>query len=41
MEPIKKVQARNSTDVSDYGSYDTSQIEKQITVTVKASFNLK
>ncbi len=28
----------NSTDVSDYGSYDTSSIEKQITSVVRASF---
>lgn len=38
---VVQVNSRNSTDVSDYGSYDTSQIEKQITVTVKASFSLK
>lgn len=38
---VVQVQSLNSTDVSDYGSYDTSQIEKQITVTVKASFTLK
>lgn len=38
---VVQVQSRNSTDVSDYGSYDTSKIEKQITVTVKASFSLK
>ncbi len=38
---VVQVQSRNSTDVSDYGSYDTSQVEKQITVTVKASFSLK
>lgn len=38
---VVQVQSRNSTDVSDYGSYDTSQIEKQITVTVKATFSLK
>lgn len=38
---VVQVQSLNSTDVSDYGSYDTSQIEKQITVTVKASFSLK
>lgn len=28
----------NSTDVSDYGSYDTSSVEKQITSVVRASF---
>lgn len=38
---VVQVQSRNSTDVSDYGFYDTSKIEKQITVTVKASFVLR
>ncbi len=38
---VVQVQSRNSTDVSDYGSYDTSKIEKQIMVTVKATFSLK
>lgn len=38
---VVQVQSLNSTDVSDYGSYDTSQIEKQITVTAKATFSLK
>ncbi len=38
---VVQVQSLNSTDVSDYGMYDTSQIEKQILVTVKASFVLK
>lgn len=38
---VVQVQSLNSTDVSDYGSYDTSQIQKQITVTVKASFSLR
>ncbi len=38
---VVQVQSLNSTDVSDYGSYDTSQIEKQITVTAKASFSLR
>ncbi len=31
----------NSTDVSDYGTYDTSTIEKEVMVTVTAIFNLK
>lgn len=31
----------NSTEISDYGAYDTSTIEKEIMVTVKAVFNLK
>ena len=38
---VVQVQSLNSTDVSDYGSYDTSQIEKQITVSLKATFSLK
>lgn len=38
---VVQVQSRNSTDVSDYGFYDTSKIEKQVTVTVKATFSLK
>ncbi|HTH92871.1 MAG TPA: SIMPL domain-containing protein [Candidatus Paceibacterota bacterium] len=38
---VVQVQSLNSTDVSDYGSYDTSQVEKQITETVKASFSLR
>lgn len=38
---VVQVQSRNSTDVSDYGGYDTSQVDKQITVTVKAAFSLK
>jgi uncharacterized protein len=38
---VVQVQSLNSTDISDYGMYDTSQIEKQITVTVKASFTLR
>jgi uncharacterized protein len=31
----------NSTDVSDYGAYDTSTIEKEVMVTITAVFNLK
>lgn len=31
----------NSTDVSDYGSYDTSTIEKEITAVIRVSFSLK
>ncbi len=37
---VVQVISANSTDVSDYGSYDTSQIEKEVMVTVKASFTL-
>jgi hypothetical protein len=31
----------NSVDISDYGTYDTSSIEKDVMVTLKASFALK
>ncbi|MBM3705678.1 MAG: DUF541 domain-containing protein, partial [Actinobacteria bacterium] len=31
----------NSTEISDYGAYDTSTIEKEVMVTVTAIFNLK
>jgi uncharacterized protein len=31
----------NSTDISDYGTYDTSTIEKEVMVIVTAIFNLK
>jgi hypothetical protein len=31
----------NSVEISDYGAYDTSSIEKEVMVTVKASFNMK
>jgi hypothetical protein len=31
----------NSIEISDYGSYDTRTIEKEVMVTVKALFNLK
>ncbi len=38
---VVQVLPPNSLQVSDYGAYDTSSIEKQIMVTVKASFTLK
>ena len=38
---IVQVLPVNSVDVSDYGSYDTSKIEKEVMVTVKASFILE
>jgi hypothetical protein len=31
----------NSTEISDYGAYDTSTIEKEVMVTVTAIFNLE
>ncbi len=38
---VVQVVSQNSTDISDYGSYDTSAINKQVMVTVKASFTLR
>jgi hypothetical protein len=38
---VVQVLSPNSVDISDYGSYDTSSIDKQIMITVKAVFNLK
>ncbi len=38
---VVQVLTPNSVDVSDYGSYDTSSINKEVMVTVKASFSLK
>ena len=37
---VVQVLSANSVEVSDYGSYDTSKIEKEIMVTVKASFEI-
>jgi len=37
---VVQVLPPNSIEVSDYGSYDTSSIEKEVMVTVKASFRL-
>lgn len=38
---VVQVMQPNSTDVSDYGNYDVSTIEKEVMITVKASFTLK
>lgn len=38
---VFQVTQKNSTDVSDYGSYDTSTIEKKVTAIVRASFEVK
>ncbi len=35
---VVQVLSPNSVEVSDYGSYDTSTIEKDVMVTVRASF---
>lgn len=38
---VVQVMAPNSVEVSDYGVYDTSKIDKEIFVTVKATFTIK
>ena len=38
---VVQVMAPNSVDVSDYGSYDTSTIDKKVMVTARATFFLK
>lgn len=36
-----QVLSLNSSEVSNYGTYDTSQIEKEVMVSVRATFSLK
>ncbi|MEN9880999.1 MAG: hypothetical protein RLZZ308_182 [Candidatus Parcubacteria bacterium] len=38
---VFQVTQKNSTEVSDYGSYDTQTIEKKVTAIVRASFEVK
>ncbi len=38
---VFQVTQKNSTEVSDYGSYDTSTIDKKITAIVRASFEVR
>jgi len=38
---VVQVVSQNSIDVADYGTYDTSTIEKDIMVTVRATFNIR
>lgn len=38
---VVQVMSPNSVEVSDYGMYDTSKIQKEIFVTVKATFEIK
>lgn len=38
---VVQVLSRGSVEVSDYGSYDTSKIEKDVMVTVRASFGIR
>jgi len=38
---VFQITARNSTDVSDYGMYDTSALEKDVTAVVSITFAVK
>lgn len=38
---VVQVLPLNSVDISDYGAYDTSSVEKEVMVTVKAEFSVK
>lgn len=38
---VFQITGKNSVDVSDYGSYDTSEIDKKVTAVVRASFSVK
>ena len=38
---VFQITSRNSTDVSDYGIYDTSSLEKDITAVVSVKFGMK
>ena len=38
---VVQVLAKNSIEISDYGSYDLSSIEKDVFVTVNVTFELK
>lgn len=38
---VVQVLPKNSVDVSDYGTYDTTSIEKEVMITVRANFRIK
>lgn len=38
---VVQVLPENSLEISDYGSYDTTSINKEIMITVRATFNIK
>jgi hypothetical protein len=38
---VVQVTSPNSIDVADYGQYDTSSVDKEVMVTVKATFALR
>jgi hypothetical protein len=38
---VFQITSRNSTDVSDWGIYDTSSIDKDITAVVSVTFGIE
>jgi len=38
---VFQVTSVNSTEISDYGYFDTSAIQKKVTAVVRASFSIK
>lgn len=38
---VFQITAVNSTDISDYGAYDTSSIDKKVTAVVRATFTME
>jgi hypothetical protein len=38
---VFQITSRNSTDVSDYGIYDTSSVDKDITAVVSVTFSIR
>lgn len=38
---VLQVTAKNSVEISDYGSYDTSSVDKKVTGVVRASFGIQ
>ena len=38
---VFQVTAVNSTDISDYGAYDTTTIDKRVTAVVRSSFTVR
>lgn len=38
---VVQVLSPNSMEISDYGAYDTSQVEKEVMITVKTTFGIK
>lgn len=41
MGVVQVMAAGSTTDVSDYGTYDTSSVDKEVMITVKTTFGLK